>query len=97
MSGVPHSLSLSPVTNNPQLEPPKALLTKGRAGLVVEYALKGREASGDIPEGILYILGPVVVPLAVCLEVTSEFPDLALSLAIRLGMVTRRQAHHDPQ
>ncbi len=56
-----------------------------------------------MPKGILRILGPweeaapaVLVFLTVCPEVASEFLDLTLSLAIRLGMVARGQAHSDP-
>ncbi len=56
-----------------------------------------------MPEGILCILGPweeaapaVLVLLAVCPEVASEFLNLALSLAVRLGMVAGGQAHLEP-
>ncbi len=54
-------------------------------------------------KGVLCTLVPkeeatpaVLVPVAVCPEVTSELLDLALSLAIRLGMVAGGQAHSDP-
>ncbi len=65
--------------------------------------MEGREAGDVLPEGIMCILGPgkeavpaVLVFLVVCPEVTSEFLDLPLSLAICLGMVTEGQAHRDP-
>ncbi len=71
--------------------------------MVAEHALKGSEAGGGIPEGVLSILGPweeaapaVLDPVAVCQELASEFLDLALSLAIRLGMVAGGQAHSEP-
>ncbi len=67
-----------------------------------QYALKGHEAGGVLSEGVLCILGPqeetapaVPIFLAVCPEVTSKFLVLLLSLAIRLRMVTRGQAHRD--
>ncbi|XP_016397843.1 netrin receptor DCC-like, partial [Sinocyclocheilus rhinocerous] len=69
-------------------------------GLVTKYALERCESGGVLSEGVLCILGPweeagpaVLVILAVCPDVTPEFLDLALSLAVSLGMITGGQAH----
>ncbi len=101
-SWVPHSLARSESVvyswNLRGLSCPRKEL-----GLVAEYPLKGREAGGVLSEGVLCILGPweetapaILIFLAVCLEVTSLFLDLPLSLAVRLWMVTGRQAHSEP-
>ncbi len=101
MSSVPYSLALpEPIIHSWHLR--QLSRPREEQGLVAEHALKGREAGGVMPEGVLCILGPreeaapaVLVPVAVCPEVTSEFLDLTLSLAIRLGMVAGGQAHSD--
>ncbi len=49
------SFSRSLGTNSPQLEPPKALPSTGRVGLIAEYALEGDQASGVLSEGVLCI------------------------------------------
>ncbi len=91
-----HTL-LEPVV---QLEPPRALPSRGR---VTEYVLKGCKPGGGLSEGVLGILGPGRKRLLLCWlleqhdrKVTSKLLDLTLSLAVSLGMVSRRQAdcHH---
>ncbi len=99
---VPHSLALpEPIIHSWNLR--RLSRPREEWGMVAEHALKGSEAGGGIPEGVLSILGPweeaapvVLDPVAVCQELASEFLDLALSLAIRLGMVAGGQAHSDP-
>ncbi len=102
MSQVPHSLTRSePVIYSWNLR--WLFCRRKERGLVADYALEGSEAS-DVPsEGVLCILGPgeeaapaVLIFLTVCLEVTSEFLDLPLSLAVRLWVVAGGQAHRDP-
>ncbi len=102
VSRVPHSLARSePVVYSWNL---RGLSCPWKEwGLVAKYALKRREAGGVLSEGVLCILGPweeaapaLLIFLAVCPEVMSEFLDLPLSLAVRQWMVTGGQAHRDP-
>ncbi len=73
-----------------------AFPSSGTAGLVAKCALERCKARGSLTEGTLCILGPqeetapaVLIFLAVCPEVPSEFLDLPLSLAVGPWMVTR--------
>ncbi len=102
MSRVPHSLTRSePVIYSWNLR--WLFCRRKELGLVADYALEGREAGGVPSEEVLCILGPgeeaapaVLIFLTVCSEVTSEFLDLPLSLAVPLWVVAGGQALRDP-
>ncbi len=79
--GLSPTLSRSLGTSGLQLEPPMALPSTGRAGVGSRVWEKTAPA--------------VLILLAVCPEVPSEFLYLPLSLAVCLGMVTGGQAHRD--